>query len=226
MRMFQLCQAIACLALWALLASGGDTDKAGRRIAKEPAYRTKTPKYCLLVFGSEARTRVWLVVDGDTLYADLNGNGDLTEEGERFAASPAGYFNVVSVTENDGKTKHKLWVSPAGPPRYILGMEINGKFEQFDRVTFADRPQDAPVCHFNGPLRVFLRPPAGPLYAGEESLIQIGIGTMQCDKQAGGVSVDCRTVPKDAHPVAELTFPGRQPGAKPITVRVPLSQRC
>jgi len=226
MRMLQLCQAMACLALWALSASGGGADKVDRRIAKEPAYRTKTPKYCLLVFGPEARTRVWLVLDGDTLYADLNGNGDLTEEGERFAASPAGYFKVESVTEKDGKTKHKLWLAPEGPPQYQVGMEINGKFDQFSRVAFADRPQDAPVCHFNGPLRVFLRPPEAPLYAGQESLIRIGIGTMPCDKQAGGVSVDCRTVPKDAHPVAELTFPGRQPMAKPITVRVLLSQRC
>jgi hypothetical protein len=57
-----------------------------RTIKKEPAYRTKAPKYGLLVFGPEAKDRVWLVRDGDTLYVDRNGNGDLTEPGEKVAA--------------------------------------------------------------------------------------------------------------------------------------------
>ncbi|HLJ93928.1 MAG TPA: sigma-70 family RNA polymerase sigma factor [Gemmataceae bacterium] len=56
-----------------------------RKIAKEPDYKSK-PKYCLLVFGPEAKTRVWLVQDGDTLYVDRNGNGDLTEAGEKVTA--------------------------------------------------------------------------------------------------------------------------------------------
>src|SRR5262249_35481831 len=46
----------------------------------------KSPRYALLVFGPEARDRVWLVHDGDTLYVDRNGNGDLTEFGEKVAA--------------------------------------------------------------------------------------------------------------------------------------------
>ncbi len=55
-----------------------DLARLDRTIAKEPAYQSKQPRYCLLVFGSEAKTRVWLVLDGDTLYVDRNGNGDLT----------------------------------------------------------------------------------------------------------------------------------------------------
>jgi hypothetical protein len=43
-------------------------------------------KYCLLVFGPNAKTRIWLVLDGDVLYVDRNGNGDLTEPDERFTA--------------------------------------------------------------------------------------------------------------------------------------------
>jgi hypothetical protein len=62
-----------------------DLTKVDRTIAKEPAYRHK-PKYCLLVFGPEAKSRVWLVQDGDTLYVDRNGNGDLTEPGAKIAA--------------------------------------------------------------------------------------------------------------------------------------------
>ncbi len=66
-------------------AWAADLTKIERSIRKEPAYQTKTPKYCLLVFGAEAKTRVWLVLDGKTLYVDRNGNGDLNDNGEKVA---------------------------------------------------------------------------------------------------------------------------------------------
>src|SRR5207249_117428 len=75
--------AAAVLLLLAPLAQADDLATIERKIAKEPAYQTKTPKYCLLVFGLDAKTRVWLVQDGDTLYVDRSGNGDLTGEGKR-----------------------------------------------------------------------------------------------------------------------------------------------
>jgi hypothetical protein len=48
-------------------------------------YRTKSPRYGLLVFGSEAKDRVWLVLDGKTLHVDRAGNGDLTAAGNKIA---------------------------------------------------------------------------------------------------------------------------------------------
>lgn len=59
-----------------------DLAKVTRTIAKEPPYLTKSPEYLLLVFGPDAADRVWMVRDGDTLYVDRNGNGDLTDPGE------------------------------------------------------------------------------------------------------------------------------------------------
>src|SRR4051812_15053499 len=78
--------ALAPAAAWAV-----DLAKIDRTILKEPAYQTKEVKYCLLVFGPEAKTRVWLVQDGGTLYVDRNGNGDLTDPGEKVAATPGDY---------------------------------------------------------------------------------------------------------------------------------------
>jgi hypothetical protein len=66
-----------------LTMHAADLSKVERTIAKEPAYQTKEVKYCLLVFGADAKTRVWLVQDGDILYVDRNGNGDLSEPGKR-----------------------------------------------------------------------------------------------------------------------------------------------
>jgi len=76
-------------AMLLILGSAGAADltKVDRTIGKEPAYQSK-PKYGLLVFGPEAKHRVWLVLDGDRVYVDKNGNGDLTEEGERVEGDP------------------------------------------------------------------------------------------------------------------------------------------
>src|SRR5438045_5964676 len=73
----------APLLLIPTLVQAADLNKIERTIAKEPAYQTKSPKYCLLVFGPDAKDRAWLVQDGDTLYVDRNGNGDLTENGKQ-----------------------------------------------------------------------------------------------------------------------------------------------
>lgn len=63
-------------------AKAVDLEKVDRTISKEPKY-TSQPLYSLLVFGKKAEKRVWLVVDDKVLYVDRNGNGDLTEQGER-----------------------------------------------------------------------------------------------------------------------------------------------
>src|SRR5262249_56361360 len=76
----------AAMALLAPLTQAADLARIERKIAKEPAYQTKSPKYWLLVFGLDAKTRVWLVQDGDTLYVDRKGNGDLTGDGKRVKA--------------------------------------------------------------------------------------------------------------------------------------------
>jgi len=68
---------------WHSLSIAADTFPAPRKIEKEPAYQTKTPRYGRLVFGKEGKDQVWIVHDGDLLYVDRNGNGDLTDPGER-----------------------------------------------------------------------------------------------------------------------------------------------
>jgi hypothetical protein len=84
---------------------------------KEPVYQT-APKYLLLAFGPNATARVWLVLDGDTLFVDRNGNGDLTEPGEKIAPKlnknrdPAefGYEFKVGDVKVDGKVHKGLTV--------------------------------------------------------------------------------------------------------------------
>jgi hypothetical protein len=108
---------LATVTLLGLLAGGqttaADLTKIPRTITTEPAYKTK-PKYCLVVFGAGAKSRLWLVLDGDVLYVDKNGNGDLTETGKSLRY-----------------TKEKLNVSdPAYPLReyrkFSLGDVVDG----------------------------------------------------------------------------------------------------
>src|SRR5437660_26354 len=75
-----------------------DLGRIERRIAREPAYQSKQPLYGLYVFGPEAKTRVWAVLDKsrpdgadyDVLYFDRNADGDLTGEGERIEGKKDG----------------------------------------------------------------------------------------------------------------------------------------
>ncbi len=88
-----------------------DLTKIERKLVKEPAYRSK-PRYCLLVLGPEAKTRVWLVQDGDTLYVDRNGNGDLTEANEKVTAeknedAEDGVYTFKAGDLREGKLLHK-----------------------------------------------------------------------------------------------------------------------
>lgn len=95
-----------------------DLSKIDRRIAKEPTYKSKEPKYCLAVFGPEAKTKVWLVYDGDTLWIDRNGNGILGEKDEKVAPEKGlnpdegYYFNAGDIP--DGPFTHKIPVVSFG----------------------------------------------------------------------------------------------------------------
>src|SRR5262245_35501430 len=102
----------------AVLSSAYAADLAAieRTISKEPAYKSK-PRYCLTVFGPDAKTRVWLVLDGDVLYADRNGDGDLTEPDKKIVATRNEYggreFRIGSV--RDGPLVHEDLTVTASP---------------------------------------------------------------------------------------------------------------
>jgi hypothetical protein len=80
---------LLCLLLMLLnLQAAHSDDLAKMRLPPkiEPEYVSR-PAYLLLVFGQEASTPVWVVADADHVYIDRNSNGDLTDKGERVAAS-------------------------------------------------------------------------------------------------------------------------------------------
>jgi hypothetical protein len=150
------------------VAADPDLTKIDRTIAKEPAYKA-TPRYCLLVFGPEAQSRVWLVLDGEVLYVDSNGNGDLAEPAERVEPAKADWANgdpnvprlyrhfyeIADLGDSDGGTKfgtlHVQAVGPARAAPHENRCAIDIEDQGAGAVAFAGR-EDAPILHFGGPL--------------------------------------------------------------------------
>jgi len=196
MRAGPLYLGVTYLLLCALPVQAVDLTKIERAIVKEPKYERK-PKYCLLVFGPEAKFRVWLVLDGATLYVDRNGNGDLTEPDKRVAArykhdDQRFGFRPGQLATPDGKTKFSLSLLRIRAESCDLEIEHKNGYARagFDgpgRLVFADQAQDAPIIHFLGPLTLMrFEPQQGsvsqclkpqPLVRGEQSDLAFSLGT-------------------------------------------------
>jgi len=233
-----------------------DLSKINRTVHKEPTYRTRSPKYCLLVFGMKAKTLVWLVQDGDRMYMDRNGNGDLTEEGEHVKGEEkrprvtsvtkgerieARFWNFDLGEVREGKLKHNACaveiqhfelIPEEGERRTeddtFVTLKLEGKRQQsaYGNFTFAARPQDAPVIHFNGPLTMATRFDEQVLKRGSEGTeLRTAIGTPGLGKGTFAfLSTDA--VPANVHPVAEIEFPAASENAKPIRSTFTLDHRC
>lgn len=205
-----------------------------RTITRQPAYRTGPPKYCLLVFGTSAQTRVWLVLDGDDLFIDRNGNLDLTETGEmvkgqqRPERKGETQFDGGAITAKGVAPKTRLEVVVVPGLTFVYCHTERQPWQRavVDRegyLAFADKPQTAPVLHFQGPLTIGLRfneefsrhdqPENLDIMVGTPGL---GIGSF--------VRFGHETINKDIRPVLEIDFPAN--GGQTIHVKTTLDKRC
>jgi hypothetical protein len=258
------------LPLFALVATAsnvgaGDLTAVSRTIVKEPAYRTKSPKYCLLAFGPEAKSRSWIVQDGDDLYVDRNCNGDLTEASNKIELKTKDklYRQFAETDIQDGPLTHsKLsvfqmlvdadttandaefarvnrqpdgpwtwWINieaerPANDDRPLpkkIGYVANGDGRGY--LLFGEHPQKAPIVHFNGPWTLGLQDFKQEFRPGFAKDLQIGVGTPGIGPGTFAFVKYPNTIPTDAYPVAEVTFPP-PPDKKPRRIEVVLKRRC
>lgn len=124
-----------------------------RTIGKQPAYRDK-PRYCLLVFGAEAKIRVWIVEDGRTLYVDRNANGDLTDDGpplpphkvdERNPGDWDEYLlDEIKPATGPAQTKFRLMRWNYNEKEDSYGLSVNFHDDRRPAQTGADRPAGKP----------------------------------------------------------------------------------
>ena len=222
---------------------GIDYRKVDRSITREPDYESDRPLYALMLFGPEAAFRVWLVFDGQAVYLDRNGDGDLTSPDERFNTArecrnvelrpPAGsarYF-IEAVSELE-------IVEPAKRVAYV-DIEIRGRVEyrQYAGVQPGEDPAAANVAHFDGPLTAGPIQVNGKLLAsmklrtGDKSTeLQAMVGTI--DPESGcWVAVKSQNGKKYAFdegvvPVIDIEFPGKTPHAPVLRKRYRLFGFC
>jgi hypothetical protein len=210
------------------------------------------------------------------LYVDRNGDGDLTGPGEKVACtvkkheifvsfSPelavmyGAHFEAGDVVEKDGKTKHTGLTIDVGSfvqtyRPVSIAVKANGTDDQFaggQLLAFADRPADAPIIHFGGPLmlrvsmengRLFVpinydekidskkwyaehRPQyeLNPLVRGESRLLVAQLGTPGLGRGTFA-ALSAGVPPADVHPVAEVEL--RDAAGKPVVIKTELNQRC
>jgi hypothetical protein len=220
--------AILTLALAALPAWSADLTKIERTIAKEPAYQTQTPKYCLLVFGLEAKTKVWLVADGEVLYVDRKGNGDLTEPGNRHNRKSR-FFQIDGINDANGKKRSIQIYLRSRADRARMDITLDGKRTWYvgsddnDPLQFADRPQDAPIVHLEGPLTSRFYEDLPTFVPGYHAELNVSVGTPGLGK-GSFASIECCTIlTRKVAPIAQITFPHRDAGQEPIRLHAKLS---
>lgn len=214
--------------------------KIDRKIAKLPKLATDTPGYLLLAFGPKADFKAWMVLDGDTLYVDANGNGDLTDDapvGFNTAAStpPKAYvFETKGIGAEKDEKKWALAVStfPVSGTTTKALILMATRDERAQKVgpmdfRFGDSPEAARVVHFGSEV-LAVRPSVtmpSVLEEGEKVDFRVQVGTPGVG--AGSfASVLNDGLNKTANPVAEFTFQPTKPGDKPVTVKAELKERC
>jgi hypothetical protein len=256
----------AAVLLLTPVAQASDLASIERKIAKEPAYQTATPKYCLLVFGLDTKARVWLVQDGDTLYVDRNGNGDLTEESERVKITQrsdnyrsfdpgdiaidglrhTGLSVMQMLTSQEGAGNDQEWarIKKSGPEPWTWWVRISAERARNDKrqlpkkidyvingdgsgmLLFADKPQNAPIIHLNGPFTLALQDRKQRFVAGEETMLQIGVGPQGVEPGTFAWVLYPNTIPDNVYPEVEVAFRVESPGQEPIRRKWTLKQRC
>ena len=220
-----------------------DYGKIDRTVLREPAYQSGKPGYALFLFGPEARLRVWVVLDGDAVYIDRNGDGDLTAKGKRFA-KPADCKDI-EIADPDGRTRYVITslsvFKDANPPlqHLIANVDIKGplSYQQYNDVALRPSPREANISHFHGPLTAGPRtinwkiPPQFALTTGEKPAdVFAVIGTMDAKH---GCWVVVRThhgensaFGKGVFPVVDVEFPPKTPGAPAVKERYRLEKFC
>jgi len=214
-------------------------DGIERTIVKEPQYVSR-PRYALLVMGTKAESKLWMVEDGKTLYLDLNANGDLTDDGPPLVPSEIEKLNgnsfqfaylAASIKPSSGgeHTSFRLARWNYGDPKdsYGLAISLNGQTPMYAgwfSTFWSDTPQGVPIVHFGGPLQPKL------LRFKELTLgtapTRLSIDFMNPGRGEGAVSrLSINALPPELVPVVTIDWPVAE-GAPAISKSHALQQRC
>lgn len=245
-------------------ADAADLSKVDRSVGKWP--KLNAPKYCLLVFGPDAKARSWLIQDGDTLYVDRKGDSDLTapecrveakQKDKTFVSFEAGKLAIGGLTHDDltvtqmridedlaGSPEEFQRLKGAGSEAWVWNVGLSVERPANDRrnlpkrinyvvngdstgwMQFADRPENAPVIHFNAPWTMAVQDKKQKLTVGRASRIQIGVGTPGVGPGTFAFVLYPKTIPNDVFPQAEIAFPPNSLASGSLVEKYTLKSRC
>lgn len=134
-----------------------DLTKIDRSVINEPEY-SQAPRYCLMVLGPTAETRVWLVLDGDALFVDKNGDGDLSDAVKVVRRGTVQHFDIGKIKTLDGKVYEGVQMSKSYNPNDHWRLYLHGPDKQPQSTVsskragleFSAAAKEAPIVHFGG----------------------------------------------------------------------------
>lgn len=220
-------------------ALAADLTRIERKPGREPNYDSQ-PRYCLLLFGAEDRTPVWIVEDGETLYVDRNANGDLTDDGppinpsERRQLRPDKWdydYVLDRITPPNGlpHTKFRVarWNYDDEADRYSISVELNGKIPMYAGwfgSFWGDTPGKASIIHFGAAVTPrLLREKEFVVDSGQRRLSLAFTAPGLGDGSQSRLSIDA--IPKDAVPRVHIDWPVAK-GRPALTTSHELTERC
>lgn len=203
-----------------------------RKLIREPEYESD-PQYCVLAFGANGEQTMWLVLDGFSIYADLNGNGDLSDDGE-----PLTPFNerTLSVDYQDGdyepinlaSGKELLlgyFRSDQGPFKQTVKLISDGIVEQYAgwQPIFSPTAEEAKIFHFGGKFEPLALRKKQVQLSGTEQELNVAFAVNNPRGNARTL-LSIEFVPQDVTPVLEIEWPTN--GSSPLRSQVKLTERC
>jgi hypothetical protein len=233
---------VAGLSLTASTTLAVEQDTIDRTIVAEPTYQSAAPRYVLLLFGPQSK-RVWVVLDGDTVYIDRKSDGDLTSKKNRFEKATDGRMISVEIPDADGKTSYVISnverlaneIPTAGCACIHVMIFGTVTYKQYSVVDLANSPQTATLAHFNGPLTIG---PATVESKPDSSLkLHTGNGSAELRAMVGTFSPYGRPVVVVSEdmgrdqfrgylPMVDIEFPAKAAGDSPVRQRYLLDETC
>jgi hypothetical protein len=222
--------------------TNGVLETVERKIVKEPNY-TSTPRYALLVLGTKAEAKIWMVEDGNVLYVDKNGNGDLTDDGPPIPQSKIRTFQsdkgacrdcqyVLDELQPLGGSPQtnfclRHWNYGENEDEYGLSLTLDGKVPMyagwFDTF-WADSPEKVPLIHFGGPLKPKLL--RAERFVLGSTLPRLSIAFLNPGSGKGATSyLSIEALPETTVPEVRIDWPVKE-GDAPVRTYELLKSRC
>ncbi len=216
--------------------------KVSHRIDMEPTY-VETPRYALLVLGSDADAQVWMVEDGRKLYVDRNANDDLTDDGPPLEPTDERQWNgangrhwdfdyvldKITPVQGGEHTGFQLrrWNYGDEADHYGLSIKVGGNVPMYAGwfgTFWADLSEKAPAMHFGGPMEPrMLRFKTFEVGSGVRRL------SMAFSNRSGGdgavTMLAYEALQESTVPMLEIDWPVAD-GAPPLVEDYPLIERC